>query len=87
MTRMLKKRSPLPSPLRKGGGKRVRRTSRKTDLLDSVIDACASSLELKIDKMWRPAIRTHLQVTLRHGVLVASFALPDDAEPAPVFES
>ena len=27
------------------------------------------------------------QVTLRHGALVAEFALPDDAEPAPVFEA
>ena len=27
------------------------------------------------------------EVTLRHGALVAAFALPDDAEPAPVFEA
>ena len=34
-----------------------------------------------------PAVRGHLQVTLRHGALVAAFALPDDAEPAPVFRA
>jgi hypothetical protein len=86
MTRKPEKRSPSSSPLRKGGLKRVRRALRKTDTLDSVIEACASSLDLKIDKAWLPAIRAHLHVTLRHGVLVASFALPDDSEPAPVFE-
>ena len=34
-----------------------------------------------------PAVRGHLQVTLRLGALVAAFALPDDAEPAPVFKA
>jgi hypothetical protein len=29
----------------------------------------------------------NLQVTLRHAALVGEFALPDDAEPAPVFEA
>jgi hypothetical protein len=32
-------------------------------------------------------VRRQLQVTLAHGAKVASFALPDDAEPAPVFEA
>jgi len=28
-----------------------------------------------------------VDVTLKHGVLVAEFALPDEAEPAPVFKA
>jgi hypothetical protein len=64
----------------------MRRASKRSDPLDAVIDAAARSLELKIDKAWKPAIRAHLQVTLRHGASVAAFALPDDAELAPVFE-
>jgi len=59
----------------------------KRDLLDDFIAAGARSLDLKIDKVWMPAVRGHLQVTLRHGALVAEFALPDDAEPAPVFKA
>ena len=62
------------------------RTAAKADPLDAIIDASAKALELKIDERWKPAIRAHLQVTLRHGALVAAFALSDDAEPAPVFE-
>jgi hypothetical protein len=85
MTRKPRRRPASPSLSRKRGGKSTRRKSTKRDPLYAFIDAAARSLELKIDTAWTPAIRTHLQVTLRHGALVASFALPDDAEPAPVF--
>jgi hypothetical protein len=86
MTRKPRKRSPSPFLSRKRSGIRTHRASKKHDPLDAVIDAAARSLELKIEQAWRPAIRAHLQVTLRHGALVAAFTLPDDAEPAPVFE-
>jgi len=59
----------------------------KRDPLDDFIAAGARALDLEIDKAWMPAVRGHLQVTLRHGALVAAFALPDDAEPAPVFKA
>jgi hypothetical protein len=59
----------------------------KRDPLDDFIAAGARALDLKIDNAWVPAVRAHLQVTLRHGALVAGFALPDDAEPAPVFKA
>jgi hypothetical protein len=59
----------------------------KHDPLDDLVAAGARALDLKIDKAWVPAVRGHLQVTLRHGALVAAFALPDDAEPAPVFKA
>ena len=59
----------------------------KRDPLDDFIAAGARALDLKIDKGWMPIVRGHLQVTLCHGALVAAFALPDDAEPAPVFKA
>jgi 1-carboxybiuret hydrolase subunit AtzG-like protein len=55
--------------------------------LDPFIAAGARALELKIDKAWLPAVRSHLEVTLHHGALVAGFALPDETDPAPVFEA
>jgi hypothetical protein len=57
------------------------------DPLDDFISAAARALDLAIDKAWMPAVRSHLQVTLRLGALVTAFALPDDAEPAPVFKA
>lgn len=57
------------------------------DPLDASIAAGARSLGLKIDRRWMPEIRSQLQVTLRHGASVAEFRLPDDGEPAPVFEA
>jgi len=59
----------------------------KRDPLDDFIAASARALDLEIDEAWMPAVRGHLQVTLRLGALVAAFALPDDAEPAPVFKA
>ncbi len=53
--------------------------------LDDYIDAVATALALPIEEAWRPAIRANLEVSLRLARLVDEFALPDAAEPAPVF--
>ena len=69
-------------------GRKVTKAAKpKRDPLDDFIAAGARALDLKIDRAWMPAVRMHLQVTLRHGAQVAAFALPDDAEPAPVFKA
>ena len=59
----------------------------RRDPLDDFIAAGARALDLKIDKAWMPAVRGQLEVILHHGTLAAAFALPDDAEPAPVFRA
>jgi hypothetical protein len=69
-------------------GRKVAKPAKpKRDPLDDFIAAGARALDFEIDKAWMPAVRGHLQVTLRLGALVAGFALPDDAEPAPVFKA
>jgi hypothetical protein len=55
------------------------------DPLDDFINAAVRALELPLEPEWRLAVKANLQVTLRQAALVAEFALPDDAEPAPVF--
>jgi Protein of unknown function (DUF4089) len=57
------------------------------DPLDDFIDAAARALELPLEPAWRPVVKANLLVTLRQAALVAEFALPDDAEPAPVFRA
>ncbi len=57
------------------------------DSLDELIAGSAAALGLKIDPAWQPAVRRHLEITLRLGAQVAEFELPDDAEPAPMFEA
>jgi hypothetical protein len=57
------------------------------DPLDDFVDAAARALELPLDPAWRPAVKANLLVTLRQAGLVTEFALPDDAEPAPVFRA
>jgi hypothetical protein len=86
MTRRPRKAKTVRKVSRKG--RKVTRPAKpKRDPLDDFIAAGARALDLKIDKAWMPAVRGHLQVTLRLGALVAAFALPDDAEPAPVFKA
>jgi hypothetical protein len=55
--------------------------------LDAMIDAAAELLDLEIDSAWKPAVRGNLKVTLALAALVAEFKLPDEIEPAPVFEA
>jgi hypothetical protein len=55
--------------------------------LDAFIAAGARALGLKIDRRWVPEVRAQLRATLRHGASVAEFLMPDDSEPAPVYEA
>jgi hypothetical protein len=57
------------------------------ETLDKLIDASAAALGLPIEAEWRPGIKANLQVTLRLANMVATFPLPDEAEPAPTFEA
>jgi hypothetical protein len=57
------------------------------DPLDDFITAAAAALDLPLQPEWQDAIKANLAVTLKHGALVAEFALPDAAEPAPVFKA
>ncbi len=57
------------------------------DPLDDFIDAAAQALALQIEPAWKPAVRAHLEVTLKLAKQVEDFDLPDDAEPAPVFRA
>jgi 1-carboxybiuret hydrolase subunit AtzG-like len=58
-----------------------------TDPLDAFIDAAVQALQLPLEPEWKPAVKTNLDVTLKHAATVAEFPLPDDAEPAPVFRA
>lgn len=57
------------------------------DPLDEFITAAAGALSLPLQPAWRPSVKANLAVTLDHASTVAAFALPDDAEPAPVFKA
>ena len=54
---------------------------------DAFIDAVAASLSLKIDDAWKSGIRANLDVTMRMAQLVDEFPLPDETEPAEIYEA
>ena len=62
-------------------------TETKGDDLDALVDAAAETMGLPIEPAWKPAIKANLQVSFRLAAIVEEFELPDDAEPAPVFEA
>jgi len=59
----------------------------KGDDLDALVDAVAKAMGLPIEPAWKSAIKANLQVSLRLAAIVEEFELPDEAEPAPVFEA
>lgn len=59
----------------------------KGEDLDALIDAATKAMDLPIEPAWKPAIKGNLRVSLRLAAIVEEFELPDDAEPAPVFEA
>jgi hypothetical protein len=56
-----------------------------SDPLDGLVEAAARLLALPVEPQWHAAIKANLEVNLRLAALVAEFALPDEAEPAPIF--
>jgi 1-carboxybiuret hydrolase subunit AtzG-like len=55
--------------------------------LDAWIDAGTAQLGIPVQPAWCAAIRLHLKITLGHARTVQTFALPDEADPAPVFHA
>jgi hypothetical protein len=59
----------------------------KRDTVDALVVASAQALGLTLDPSWQAGVTFNLQLILRHAALVDEFALPDDTEPAPVFQA
>jgi len=57
------------------------------EMLNEWIEASASALSIPVDPSWQGSIRTNLRISLTLAASVAEFPLPDEIEPAPVFEA
>jgi hypothetical protein len=58
-----------------------------TDPLDIYIDTAAEVLALTIEAAWKSGVRANLDVTLKMARLVQDFPLPDEIEPASIYEA
>lgn len=56
------------------------------DVIASYADASAVALALQIEPAWRDGVVEQLTILFANADLVAAFELPDDEEPAPVYE-
>ncbi len=57
------------------------------ELTDAWIRSSAAMLKLPLEPAWLPAVKANVEVTFRLAALVDEFALPDELEPAPVYEA
>jgi hypothetical protein len=74
-------RAKRPRPVRVAAKTRLENSG------DAFVAASAQALGLALDPAWHDGIAFNLRLILRLAVLVDEFALPDDAEPAPVFHA
>lgn len=58
-----------------------------TQELDALIDAGTAVLGIAVAPEWRKQVRLHLAISLRHAAAVGAFPLPDETDPAPVFQA
>jgi hypothetical protein len=54
---------------------------------DAYIEASAEALRLTVDPAWKETVRANVETIFKMAAAVEAFELPDDAEPAPVFEA
>jgi hypothetical protein len=59
----------------------------EADSIDALVAAGAKALGIKIDPSWEASVKFNLQLIFTHAAKVDGFALPDDAEPAPIFHA
>ena len=62
-------------------------TTKKPDHLDVYIESAAALLQLPLEPEWKGAVRANLEVTFKLAAIVGEKELPDDAEPAPVYQA
>jgi Protein of unknown function (DUF4089) len=54
---------------------------------ENYIETSAKALRISLEPDWKPAIAANLETIFRIAAAVDAFELPDDAEPAPIFEA
>jgi hypothetical protein len=57
------------------------------DAIDTLVAASARALGIALDPSWKAGVQFNLQLILTHAARLDGFALPDDAEPAPIFHA
>jgi hypothetical protein len=63
------------------------RQTNARDSIDVLVAASARALGITLDPSWHPGVEFNLQLILTHAARLDGFALPDDAEPAPIFHA
>lgn len=60
-------------------------TNREDDSCEKLVRIMAAKLKIPLEPDWVPGIAQQLRTTLAMADMIDAVALPDDAQPAPVF--
>ena len=84
-----RKAKPARAPKRRQSvqSRKPPKTKREDCPSTQFVTANAKALGLTLDPAWHASIAFNLRLILRHAAQVDEFALPDDAEPTPVFHA
>jgi hypothetical protein len=80
-------RKPKSAPAKRPRPARPAAKTKPENSIDAFVVASAQALGLTLEPARHRSIAFNLRLILRHAALVDEFALPDDAEPAPVFHA
>ncbi len=58
-----------------------------TPALDAYVEISAQLLGFSLETPWKQGTRANLETIFKLAALIDTFELPDDIEPAPVFEA
>jgi hypothetical protein len=85
--RLRPKSAPAKRKIKTPQRKSSRATSKQSDPIDALAGASAKALGLRIEPHWQKSIAFNLRLIMQHAALVDAFALPDEAEPSPVYHA
>jgi len=67
--------------------KAARRSPAPVDHVEALMSAGAAALGIAIDPAWRDGVAFNLRLMLKLAAALEAFPLPDETEPAPVFNA
>ncbi len=79
---------PAPEPCRTGrrGDREGKMDEKQTDW-EEFAAVSSNALRVRLEPEWKAAVASNLRTIFNIAAVVDGFPLPDDAEPAPVFEA
>jgi hypothetical protein len=82
-----RRRHAKPVKAKSASPSRTPRPQAEDGWLGALVSASVRALGLELEADWQDSVTFNLRLILSHAARVDEFALPEDAEPAPIFHA